>query len=73
VVRCTFEDRELLIADAPETYYITEHHRPYPVVLVRLASIGEEVLRELLQMSWRLTEPKTRRRRLATRGAEWAR
>lgn len=63
VVRATLEDRDLLIAEAPDTYYVTDHHRPYPVVLVRLATVDDDVLRELLGMSWRLTEPKTRRRR----------
>lgn len=60
MVRSTFADRDLLIADAPATYYVTDYHRPHPVVLVRLATIDEEILRELLQISWQLTKPKTR-------------
>ena len=60
VVRMSLDDRDLLIADAPETYYVTDHYRPYPVVLVRLAAVDGEVLRELLSISWRLTLPKAR-------------
>ena len=61
VVRMSLDDRDLLIADAPETYYVTDAYRPYPVVLVRLAAVDDEVLRELLTISWRLTAPKARR------------
>ena len=55
VIRATREDREGLIADAPNIYYVTDYHRKHPVVLVRIARIDDDVLRELLTMSWRLT------------------
>ena len=60
VVRADFADRELLLAEAPETYYVTEYYRRHPVVLVRLSHISQEALRDLLSSSWRLTLPKTR-------------
>jgi hypothetical protein len=63
VVRCEFNDRELLIADAPDTYYVTDDYERYPVVLARLGSIGREALRDLLSVSWRLTLAKTRQGR----------
>ena len=63
VVRSSFEEREWLVADAPETYYLTDYHRPYPVVLVRLSQIDRDALRDLLSVSWRLTLLKTRKRR----------
>jgi hypothetical protein len=37
VVRAAFEEREGLLEDAPDTYYVTDYYRRYPVVLVRLA------------------------------------
>ena len=55
IVRATLDDRQLLIAEAPETYYITEHYRRHPVVLVRLSQISISALRDLLSVSWRLT------------------
>lgn len=61
VIRATREDREGLIADAPHIYYVTDYHRRYPVVLVRLSRITDDVLRELLTLSWRLTATKTPR------------
>ncbi len=61
VVRCDLEGRASLLEDAPETYYLTEHYQPYPVVLVRLSRIDRDALRDLLSVSRRLTLPKTRR------------
>jgi len=62
VVRAAFEDRELLVEDAPETYYLTEYYRRWPLILVRLSSVTPEALRDLLAVSWRLTGAKMRRR-----------
>ena len=63
IVRSTFEDRALLLEDAPETYYVTDYYRGYPVVLARLSRIGRDALHDLLSVSWRLTAEKTRRAR----------
>ena len=60
VVRADVEEREWLIADAPETYYLTDYYRRYPLVLVRLSRIDRDALRDVLSVSWRLTAAKTR-------------
>jgi hypothetical protein len=68
VVRADAEERESFIEEAPETYYLTEYYRRYPLVLVRLERVTPGALRELLSSSHRLTLPKTRlpqRRRLS--------
>ena len=62
VVRADMEERELLLEDAPETYYLTDYYRRYPLVLVRLSRIDREALRDLLSVSWRLTAEKARKR-----------
>jgi len=62
VVRVGFEERESFIEDAPDTYYLTEYYRPYPLVLVRLPRVTQDALRELLSSSYRLSLPKTRLR-----------
>ena len=56
------EERELLLEDAPDTYYLTDYYRRYPLVLVRLARIDLDALRDLLSVSWRLTAEKARKR-----------
>lgn len=67
VVRASVEDRELLLADAPHTYYVTDYYRKHPVVLVRLARVDRDALRDLLSVSRRLTAAKTRGGRPARR------
>jgi hypothetical protein len=48
VVRTDFEQRSALMSDDPETYYLTDHYVNHPVVLVRLARLREDQLRDLL-------------------------
>jgi len=55
VIRSDKQNRDLLIDEAPEIYYVTDHYRKHPVVLVRLSHIDEDSLRELLTVSWRLS------------------
>ena len=55
VVRADVEEREWLVEDAPETYYLTDYYRKYPLVLARLARLDRESLRDLLSVSRRLT------------------
>ena len=65
VVRARLEDRERLVEDAPETYYLTDYYRSYPLVLVRLPRVEPNALHDLLSVSWRMTMAKARRRRPA--------
>ena len=65
IVRFNIADREALLEDAPETYYLTEYYRPHPVVLARLSRLDRDALRDLLSVSRRLTLAKGRRGRAA--------
>jgi hypothetical protein len=58
VVRVGMDDRAWLLEDAPETYYLTDYYRPYPIVLVRLSRIDRDALRDLLAVSCRLASGK---------------
>jgi hypothetical protein len=49
--------QELLDAD-PEKFFTESHYNGYPAVLVRLAAIGEDELRELLTDAWRTKAPR---------------
>jgi len=62
VVRYGLEEREWLMEDAPETYYLTDYYRRYPLILVRLPRIEPDALRDVLSVSWRLTATKIRKR-----------
>jgi len=52
------EDRDELIAAAPDVYYVTNHYVGYPCVLVRMSRINEDVLHELLSMAYKFVTRK---------------
>jgi hypothetical protein len=60
VVRTDFEQREELLAADGETYFITDHYRNYPWVLVRLSRVHPDALRDLLRMAHRLASSSKR-------------
>ena len=60
VVRADLEERQALLEEAPETYYLTDYYRKYPLVLARLSRLDRDALRDLLSMSRRLTLAKRR-------------
>jgi hypothetical protein len=62
VVRMNPTDREALLEDAPETYYVTDHYERHPVVLARLSHLDTDALHDLLSVSRRLTLAKARKR-----------
>jgi len=47
-VRIDFADRQALLTEAPDIYYVTGHYADYPCVLVRLDRIQPDALRGLL-------------------------
>ena len=60
VVRVGLEERDWLLEDAPEIYYVTDYYQRHPVVLVRLSRVDRDALRDVLSVSRRLTLAKTR-------------
>src|SRR5688572_113165 len=48
VVMMEFADRDALLEDDPDTYYLKEHYVNYPCVLVRLSRIHADALRDLI-------------------------
>lgn len=56
------DDRSQLLAEAPETYYVTDHYRPYEFVLVRLSRVNPAVLRDLLSMAHKFVTRKATNR-----------
>jgi hypothetical protein len=54
-----FDDRAALLAEAPDTYYLTDHYLPYEFVLVRLSRLNPAALRDLLGMSYKFLTRKS--------------
>ena len=51
-------DRPRFLEDSPDTFYLTDHYRNYPTMLVSLLSIHEGALRGIIEGAWRFTAPK---------------
>lgn len=58
VLRTTFVVRDHLMHTDPETFFITDHYRDWPLVLVRLPDARPEQVRELLEDAWRRAATK---------------
>lgn len=56
-LRCDFIDREILLQAAPRTFFITDHYRNYPMVLVRLNKVRLRELPALIERAWRTAAP----------------
>jgi len=59
VLKVPFDLRDFLMSADPATFYITDHYRGYPAVLVRLPVVDRAHLRDLLEEAWRFSAPKT--------------
>jgi hypothetical protein len=59
VLRAQLLDREILMQSDPRVFYITDHYRDYPWVLVRFSAVDVAALPDLIERAWRLVAPKT--------------
>ncbi len=59
VLPMPFDRRDELIAENPDTYFITDHYAPYEYVLAHLARLNAAQVRDLLGVAYRLvTKPR---------------
>ena len=65
VVMMDFAERDALVADAPDTYYLKEHYLDYPCVLVRLKRVHVDALRDLVAGAHRFVAARGRARKRA--------
>lgn len=59
VLRVDFDNRDAMMRVQPDVFYITDHYRDYPAVLVRLKAVSRSQLREVLADAWRLVAPRS--------------
>jgi hypothetical protein len=52
------EDKDALLRSDPAVFFTTPHYDGYAYVLIRLAHVDPEQLRELIEDAWRLVAPK---------------
>jgi hypothetical protein len=58
-IRIEFADRDVLLELDPAAFYLTDHYRPYPAMLVRLRQVRLDLLERLLEQAWRGQAPKS--------------
>ncbi len=51
--RPSIDERDMLLEAEPELFFITDHYRDYPYVLVRLESLTPDHFRALFEPIWR--------------------
>jgi hypothetical protein len=59
VLRCDLLDREILMQSAPDAFFITDHYRDYPWILLHVGVVEKRVLPDLIERAWRLVASKT--------------
>ena len=62
VVRMAIPDRDALVEEEPETYYLKDHYVGYPCVLVRLSRVHPDALRDLVTGAYRYILTKNRKK-----------
>lgn len=58
VVLVNLFERQYLMDAFPDVFFVTDHYRDYPAMLVRLSAVTEDQLRERLEAAWRQKAPK---------------
>jgi len=58
IVRADLDEREVLVQADPRSFFVTDHYRDHPWVLVRLGSVSRTLLTEVLEQAWRQRAPK---------------
>jgi len=59
VVRCDMVSRDMMLHAEPKPFFITDHYKNYPAILVRLNRVSEQRMRELLEDAYRFVAPKS--------------
>lgn len=57
VLKMTFVVRDILLHEQPDTFFLTDHYKNWPMVLVRLHKVKKKQLRELIESAWREHAP----------------
>ena len=58
-IKIDFADRDVLLEMDPAAFYLTDHYRPWPAMLIRLKEVPRDMLAPILEQAWRLQAPKS--------------
>lgn len=57
-IKLDFLSRDALLEADPRSFYLTDHYRAYPYVLMRLPQVRKAVAMSLLEQAWHSAAPK---------------
>ena len=63
VVMMDFPDRDALLEDDPDTYYLKDHYLNYPCILVRLSRVHPDALHDLVTGAHRFVSTRAGKRK----------
>jgi len=52
------DEQRFLMETQPQAFFITDHYRGYPTILIRLSKVNRGQLQELVEQTWRRMAPK---------------
>ncbi len=67
VVRVAWEERDRLLATCPEVYFLTDHYRAHPWVLINLSTASAAQAKASLLHAWQEAAPITLQRSAKTK------
>ena len=53
------DERDMLIESRPKVFYLTDHYRDYPMVLIRLSKATRAIVEPLMLRQWRTLASRT--------------
>jgi hypothetical protein len=56
-IRCDFLDRQILLLAQPDVFFLTDHYRDYPMILMRLDKASRQGMTDAVERAWRLVAP----------------
>ncbi len=56
-IRCDFLDRQILLQANPEVFFLTDHYRGYPMILMRMEKASGRTMADVVDRAWRLVAP----------------
>lgn len=69
VFKVSFEERDFLLEVDPETFFITDHHKPWPLILAHPDKINADWVRMNLTRLWDAQASRAQKKLWAEMGA----
>ena len=60
-IKVPMEARESYLQADPDAFFLTDHYRKHPMMLVHLPSVDVHVLKPVVEQAWRLVAPARQR------------